>query len=238
MNVLFILMISLLEVTNMSGQRNEHARESNSIESFNDFVSRCRDHKLSERVNEYRAKMNTLIKQGRSKPLNKLSSKDGDYFFDLISEITKQGDFESLELLEKDPVLIWKHEFYMAVAFNENIDGANKLLIKWAIENPTMPFLMKYHPNGMYLMIEMAENKNASAEDRVACLHSLAYLPAAAIKFLDRIKALISDQSTYFRINEPRWGSGIPYAKTVGDVAAQLAEGLEKLDDMKLLQDK
>jgi hypothetical protein len=170
MNVLFILMISLLEVTNMSGQRNEHASESNSSESFNDFVSRCRDHKLSERVNEYRAKMNTLIKQGRGKPLNQSLSKDGGYFFDLISEITKQGDFESLELLKKDLPPSWQYEFYMAVAFNENIDGAKKLLIKWAIENPTVPFLMKYHPDGMNLLIEMVEDKNASAEDIVACL--------------------------------------------------------------------
>jgi hypothetical protein len=199
---------------------------------FTDFVSRCRDHKLTERVSEYRAKMDTL----RPKPIRWPNNEV--YFEDLISEIAEQGDFEGLELLEKDLTpQQQKYSFWPAVAFYENL-GAAKLLVKWAKENPTVIILMKYHPNGLNLLIEMAENIKAEGAARVQCLEILASIPAAT-KFLDRIKALMSDQSGFdqIRIGEVRWDAGIQtwYPKTVGDVAARTVETIESA---KKLQEK
>jgi hypothetical protein len=152
---------------------------------FKDFVSRWRDSKLAERVSGYRAKFDDLVKQG-------------DIFAaeELVSEMARQGDFESLDLLEKNLPPDLKKAVWQGVASKPNTDDAKKLLVKWAKENPTVPILMQYHPKGMDLLIEMAEDKNARVEDRVYCLRILAYMPAAT-KVIDRIKALKSDQSKY-----------------------------------------
>jgi hypothetical protein len=202
---------------------------------FKDFVSRCRDHKPTERMNEYRAKMDTLS----PKPIRSLNTKV--YFEDLISEIAEQGDFEGLDLLEKDLSPDRQYAFWRAVEFYENL-GAAKLLVKWAKENPAVIILMKYHPNGLNLLIDVAENKKAEGAARVKCLEILASMPAAT-KFLDRIKALMSDQSVFdqIRIGEVRWDSGIQtgiqtwYPKTVGEVAARTVETIESA---KKLQEK
>jgi hypothetical protein len=235
-NYLFILLITgTLTVSIMAGQRIGDAKKNESTWPFKDFVSRCRDHKLSERLNEYRAQMDALIKQGRYRPLKGCYREDGYFFdcrhddgflFDLIYQIAKQGDFEGLELLEKDiPSPPWKYEFWEAVTDNDTMDGARKLLVKWAIENPAVIILMKYHPNGLNLLIEMAEDKNTD-HNRAVCLEILASMPDAT-KVLDRIKALISDKSGIFIVNEPRWDTGISYPKTVGDIAARAVEILE-----------
>jgi hypothetical protein len=52
----FIPFFSILAVALMTGQPSEDWK----TRLFKDFVSHCRDHKLSERVNEYRAKIDTL----------------------------------------------------------------------------------------------------------------------------------------------------------------------------------
>jgi hypothetical protein len=203
----------------MTGQQSEYSGKSNLGQPFKDFVSRCRDHKLTERVNEYRAEMDTLIKQDKGKPVKGALSGEG-YFLDFISEIANQGDFESLELLEKDLAINWRYEFWLGVAEHDNMDGAKKLLVKWAIENPTEPMLMKYHPNGLNLLIEMAEDKRSGK--RAVCLRILAHMPDA-IKVLDRIKALTSDQSRYFQIGEVRW-----VHSTVGSVAEETVKEIEQ----------
>jgi hypothetical protein len=201
---------------------------------FKDFVSRYRDHKLSERVNEYRNKVLSLIMQGlwiygRSKG-DFVYRADG-YLFDLISEIAKQGDFESLELLEKDLTSSdLKHEFWNAVERNDDMDDAKKLLVKWAKENPTVPGLMRYHPNGVNLLIEIAENKNANIDERCECLHILAHMPAAT-KVLDRIKALRTDPSRQppgTSENEVRWLMGKPPVAIAAERAANELEAAKK----------
>jgi hypothetical protein len=193
---------------------------------FEDFVSRWHDSDLSERVNKYRVEIDTLIRQNRSKPLKGYLSKEG-YFFDLISEIAKQGDFESLELLEKDIPPRWKPEFWAAVELYDNIDSAKKLLVKWAIENPTIRDLMKYHPNGVNLLIEKAEDK--TYVHRADCLRDLAHMPDA-IKVIDRIKALTSDQSGFYQLGQTRFDSGLGFPQppdTVGEFAAETVKTIE-----------
>jgi hypothetical protein len=235
MNVLFFFITTLLEVAIMTGQQqSEYVSKNSSGRPFEDFVSRWHDSNLSERVNEYSVEMDTLIRLNKSKPLRGALSKEG-YFFDLISEIAKQGDFESLELLEKDIPPHWKYEFWAAVELYGNIDSAKKLLVKWAIENPTVRTLMKYHPNGVNLLIERAEDKRS--DDRDKCLRDLAHM-TDAIKVLDRIKALTSDQGGFFQIGQTRFFSGIgvpPQPETVGSVAA---ETVKELEAVKKLQDK
>jgi len=228
-HLFFVLFACTLIASIMFGQENETVNKNETSRPFKNFVSRRRDSALSERMNEYRAKMDTL----ESKPLKALRD---DYFMDLISEIAKQGDYESLELLEKGLIESWKYEFWMGVTANDNMEGAQKLLDKWAIKNPTVPMLMKYHPNGLNLMIETAENKTARGRDRVDCLRNLAPMPDA-IKVLDRIKAMMSDQSGFFQISEVRWdpGIGISQPRTVGDVAA---ETVAKIKAAKKLQEK
>jgi hypothetical protein len=120
-HLFFILFTSTLAVALMAGQPSGDV-EKYDPRPFKDFVSRWRDSTLSERASEYRAKLDTL----KSEPLKGALNKEG-YFFDLISETAKQGDFESLELLEKDISPHWKSEFWMAVELYGNIDSAEKL---------------------------------------------------------------------------------------------------------------
>jgi hypothetical protein len=227
--LLFVLIISTFAMGIITGQRAEGAVQFGNYRSFKDFVSRFRDSKLSERINEYRTMMDTLKRQGCMKYIKVSCSGNDGFLFDLISEIAKQGDFESLELLQKDLETSWKQEYWRAVAVNDNMDDAKKLLVKWAKENPSVPMLMKYHPNGVNLLIEMAEDKNAEGRNRVDCLDILAHMPDA-IKVIDRVKALTSDQSGFFQISEVRWdpGIGIPQQKTVGDVAAITVKEIER----------
>jgi ankyrin repeat protein len=194
---------------------------------FKDFVSRYRDRKLSERVNEYRNKVLSLIMQGlwiygRSK--GDFVYKADGYLVDLILEIAKQGDFESLELLEKDLKGDIRYEFWNAVERNDDMDGAKKLLVKWAKENPTVLMLRQYQPNGLNLLIEMAEDKNAKFEDRHECLLILSRMPDAA-KVLDRIRALTSDKSHSLILNVPEFPK---YEPTVGRAASYAVDEIER----------
>jgi hypothetical protein len=127
-------------------------------EPFKDFVADCQNSKLANRINQYRAKMNDLKQDNYKFGLS-------DCLMDLISEIAKQKDFESLELLEKDLTPHQKESLWVGVASNDKIEGAKKLLAKWAIENPSVPLLMLYHPNGLNLLIETAENKNTGIDE-------------------------------------------------------------------------
>jgi hypothetical protein len=183
----FILFASALAAALMAGQPGEDVMKNELSRPFKDFVSRCRDHKLTERVNEYRAEIDTLKnKKARSKW-------DMDGIDGLMNEIANQGDFESLELLERDFTPDQKKAVWQIVSNRSSKDDANKLLLKWAKENPTSPVLMKYHPNGLNLLIEMAENTMAIFEDRIRCLNVLSEMPDA-IKVLDRIRTLTNEQ--------------------------------------------
>jgi hypothetical protein len=186
---------------------------------FKDFVSRCRDSKLSERVSEYRAKFDDLLKQG------KMYLKE-PAAYELMREIASQGDFESLDLLERDLAPNLKNAVWEGVSNNSNTDDAKKLLLKWAKENPTVPLLMRYHPRGVDLMIEMAEDKKVRMEYRVQCLEMLASMPAA-IKVLDRIKALMSDQSEYYEHISPDIRYEF-YPQTLGTYAAETVKEIER----------
>jgi hypothetical protein len=161
-----------------------------------EFVSHCRELKLPERVNEYRAKINAIEVKD---PLSNIKGGGAHW---LIFEIANQGDFESLELLEKDFPLRLKDAFWEGVVINGDKDDAKKLLVKWAKENPIVPVLMPYHPNGVNLLIEMAEDKNVPVDNRITCLHLLGSKRVTndldkirATNALDRIKALVSDKS-------------------------------------------
>jgi hypothetical protein len=62
----FILVASTIAPSIMAGQRSEDVNKGGSLMPFKDFVAHCRDSKLPERVSEYRAKMDILIKQWSS----------------------------------------------------------------------------------------------------------------------------------------------------------------------------
>jgi hypothetical protein len=100
-------------------------------EPFKDFVADCQNSKLADRINKYRAKMNDLKQDNYNCGLS------SDCLMSLMSEIAKQKDFESLELLEKDLKGDIRDEFWNAVERNDNMDGAKKLLVKWAKEKAT-----------------------------------------------------------------------------------------------------
>jgi hypothetical protein len=186
---------------------------------FADFVSRCRNSKLMERMSEYRTMIDDLVKQG------KVRFSDYPSVYTLMQEIARQGDFESLEMLEKELPSDLKQAAWNNVAANANKDEAKRLLVKWARENPTVPVLMQYHPNGVNLLIEMAENKKVPVDDRVLCLDLLARMRAT--KVLDRIKALMSDQSPCCMAGLSNRLEDLPKAFDLGNVAARVVKELE-----------
>jgi hypothetical protein len=210
----------------MFGRENETVNKNETSRPFKDFVSQCRNDKLIDCMNEYRAKIDTLInKKARSKW-------DLDGIDGLIYEIARQGDFESLELLEKDFPPHLKKVVWEVVSNYSSKDDVHTLLVKWAKENPTSPVLMKYHPNGLNLLIEMAENKSARFEDRIRCLQVLSEMPDA-IKVLDRIKALASEQTL-----ETDW-TKLPTTQNMIDdisytrVSTYAAQAEEKIEQRK-----
>jgi hypothetical protein len=222
---LFLVLISsTLAVPIMAGQRSEDARESETW-PFKAFVSRCRDAKLTERMSEYRAKINDLVKQG------KVRFYDYAGVYNLIQEIARQGDFESLELLEKDLPSDLKEAAWKSVSANANTDDANKLLVKWAMENPTVPILIIHHPNCVNLLIERAEDSKAPMDDRVSCLNILARMRATNV--LDRIKALMSDKSICCFQGLSNNLDNLPKAFTLGTVAAETVRQLEAIKMQK-----
>jgi hypothetical protein len=85
---------------------------------------------------------------------------------------------------------------------------------------------MEYQPNGLNLLIEMAEDNNAKFEDRCECLRNLAHTPDAA-KVLDRIRALTSDKSHAFWLpnNAPEDLTLLP---TVGSIAFYAVDEIEQ----------
>jgi hypothetical protein len=185
-----VLVSSVLTVSVMAGQYSNEGKKYESLRPFDSFVSQYRNSKLTERIGEYRAKIDDLVKQGKTAVFPM------DSVYGLMREIAGQEDFEALELLAKDLPLALEMQVWESVAVNNHTKDAQALLVKWAIENPTVPLLMRYLPNGVELLIEMAENKNAPPEDRAMCLNLLGTMPAA-ITVLTRIKALMSDQSVW-----------------------------------------
>jgi hypothetical protein len=244
----FVLIASTLEVTIMAGQLSEPVTQESFLKLFErfsdrdqlskymkqndfrgpikEFVSRCLDLKLAERVSEYRARINAIEAKD---PLYNINMKGGGALW-LIQEIASQGDFESLELLEKDFPLGLKDAFWRGVAVNAT-DDAKKLLVKWAKENPTVPTLMPYHPNGVNLLIEMAEDKNATVGSRVRCLRLLGNKRLTnddldkikETNALDKIKALMSKHMSF--VNDGASDDKPP--ATLGSVAAETVQKLE-----------
>jgi hypothetical protein len=213
----FILFAGIPAVALMAGQPSEDWK----TRPFIDFVSRCRDHKPSERVSEYRAEVNSLKEVAH---LPQYGSKGNEGGIDgLMEEIAKQGDFEILELLEKDFPPDLKKSVWQAVSRYSSKDDANKLLVKWAKENPASPVLMKYHLNGLNLLIEMAGNKSAKYEDRLHCLYVLSEMPDA-VKVLDRIRALTSDQSFEITVSMI---DDMEYMR-LGSIAARVVKEIER----------
>jgi hypothetical protein len=186
---------------------------------FNDFVSRCRKGKLTERVSEYRAKFDDLVNQG------KMYLK-GPAACEFMREIASQGDFESLDLLERDTPQDSKKAVWEGVSNNANTDDANKLLVKWAKENPTVPRLFKYQPNGVQLMIEVAEDRNAPFDDRITCLQRLVS-ERVTTDVLDRIRALKSDKSHSFYLPNNALDD-LTLLPTVGSIAAYVVKEIER----------
>jgi hypothetical protein len=217
----FVLVTIILTVAIMAEQPGDNAKKFEAPGPFKDFVSRCREDNLTERMREYRAKIDVLLKQGW--PVFAEMRSDVSSAYGLIFEVARQGDFESLEMLEKDLLPDLKKAVWMSVVANNNTDDAKRLLVKWAKENPSELRLMPYHPNGVNLLIELAEDKNAPVNDRVMCLDRLAFMPAAT-KVLDRIKALRSDQSEY------SWSGVGGLMETIGSVAAQTLMKLEAIN--------
>jgi hypothetical protein len=194
---------------------------------FIDFVSHCRNDKLIDRMNEYRAKIDILKQKKSSRCKGNLDGIAG-----LMEEIARQGDFESLELLEKDLQPDLKKTAWNGAIHFGDTDEAKRLLAKWAKENPTEPLLFKYQPNGVQLMIKMAEDRNAPFSDRVTCLQGLANMRVTT-DVLDRIRALTSDKSHSFYLpnNAPEDLTLLP---TVGSIAADIV----KIIEQRKLQEK
>jgi hypothetical protein len=221
----FALVASILTIPIMAGQRIEGAGQSTYQSPFRDFVSSCRDNKLAEHVSKYRAKIDELA------AMNAMYGK-GPAEEELTREIARQGDLKSLELLEKDLPNRLKKAVWSSLRPNDNTDDGNKLLVKWAIENPAEITLMRYHPNGVDLLIKTAEDKNASFDNRVTCLYFLGEMPGAT-KVLDRVRALMSDKTTrefLDLINVP--GGVMPdiaHPDTIGSVAAETVKKHEAL---------
>jgi hypothetical protein len=221
----FVLVSTSLTVAIMAGPRCEDVTESKGPRPYQDFVSCCRAANLTERRSVYRAKIDNLV-EFRKEYLK------GSAVEELIREIARQGDFESLELLEKDLPPTLKMYVWQSVVDNNHTKDANALLVKWAKENPRVPLLMEYLPNGVDLLIKTAEDKNASFDNRVTCLYFLGAMPGAT-KVLDRVRALISDKTTPEILDLINVLGGvipdIEHQETLGSVAAETVKKLEAL---------
>jgi hypothetical protein len=215
---LFVLIASTLEVTIMASQGSENDWESK-LRPFKEFVIGCKDGELTERLKKYSTKIDALIKEGKTR--NMLKMDNGLY--GLMEEIARQGDFECLDLIEKNLPQDLKMAVWLGVRTNVT-DDSKKMLVKWAMENPAVSALMDYHPNAVKLLIERAEDKKAAGEERVMCLRMLARMPEAA-SVLDRIKALMSDHSGFVNIGV-QFLPGKP-PETVGSIAAETVKQLE-----------
>jgi|WetSurMetagenome_2_1015567.scaffolds.fasta_scaffold21982_3 ankyrin repeat protein len=194
----------------------QHGAAEGVKETLNDSASRCPDSPFTQRMSDYSAKIDALVKQGNR------GKTSWDVLYGLTRGIADWGDFECLELLEKDLPQGLKEAVWHSVARNNATDQAKKLLVKWAKENPTVPVLMQYHPNGVELLIKMAEDKNTPVDDREMCLRYLARMHATNV--LDRINALMSDQTMLSMISLP--GGVIPENWTIGSVAAEVVKEL------------
>jgi hypothetical protein len=198
-----------------AGQRNDNVPLLQ-LSPFKEFVSHCQKSIITERISEYRTKIDALVKQ------HKIGfSPVDDGVYGLMGEIARQGDFQGLELLEKDLPQNLRKATWMGAQSNAT-DDAKKLLIKWAKEKPGEPILMQYLPDGINLLIEMAEDIKAKPDDRVLCLTLLANMRATNV--IERIRKLIKDESLCCLLDGPPNDS----ITTVGMIAAETVSRLEK----------
>jgi len=162
----------------------------------NPFAEFVRDQSTllpASRVQAYLAKMEDLVAE------DKRGAKEPDGIYALIQEIVAAGDISCLgELEKKTSDLEEKKAIWVGVTRSKSA-AAQELLAGWALLHPDVPELMRYHPNGPELLMELAEDKDALTVERVKCIRLLVYMNETSI--ISRLESLTNDPTQVFEVS-------------------------------------
>lgn len=154
-NLVTIILIGLMISVSAGEKDNSSLKET--IKSIQDKPAETRVLKYLELVNVARKS-----KKGKE-----------HYLIPVIKEILLCQDIEGIIKLEEKLEVKSEKEVIWSYIIKKAGKRAEKALESWANQNPDVPILLKYHPNGTELMLEILENENASITDRNTCAYLL-----------------------------------------------------------------
>lgn len=150
------------------------------------------------------------------------STGDGaDTFSEYCKEIISQNDFQGILFFETKLNNMAKREtlWKAVIKYGADNENAHVLLKIWAENNVNIPMLMKFHPNGVQLLLDMAQASDVESDKRALCVRIVSEMPDPRVQ-----KAFEKLKSDNTLINEP----SAKTRKTLGDI---VAECIQKMHD-------